>query len=51
MGGGNQSKVTFGYWGARARGQIGRFLLSYVGADWENVIYKDPNGWFGKDKN
>lgn len=48
--GGQQGKVAYGYWGVRARGQIGRLLLAYCGAEWDEVKYLSPDQWFGGDK-
>lgn len=44
------SKVTLGYWKSRGRAQVARLLLAYVGMAWEDVQYKEPQQWFGKDK-
>ena len=43
-------KIELGYWGIRGRGQTPRLLLSYVGADWTDKIYKDAGEWFGGAK-
>lgn len=42
--------VRYGYWGVRGNGQIGRLLLAYVGANWEDVKYTTPESWFEEDK-
>lgn len=44
------SQIEFGYWGIRGRGQTGRLLLHYTGADWKDKKYTAPNEWFDKDK-
>lgn len=43
--------VRYGYWGVRGFGQVGRLLLAYSGANWEDVKYNSPPGWFDEDKN
>ena len=43
-------KIVFGYWYVRGVGQIGRLLLAYTGADWEDVKYNTKPEWFQKAK-
>lgn len=43
-------KVKYGYWGVRGAGQVGRLLLAYTGANWENIKYTSREEWFDKDK-
>lgn len=43
-------KIKYGYWGVRGAGQVGRLLLAYTGATWENVKYTTREDWFDKDK-
>lgn len=38
--------VRYGYWGVRGFGQVGRVLLAYLGANWEDVKYTSPSVWF-----
>ncbi|KAL4508064.1 hypothetical protein ABPG72_021437 [Tetrahymena utriculariae] len=46
------SKLVYGYWNTRGRGQQIRFLLEYVEASYEEKIYHfdNPDEWFLKDK-
>jgi len=44
------AKIKLGYWGIRGFGQASRLPLAYAEADWENVVYTDPNAWFANDK-
>lgn len=39
-------KIKYGYWGARGNGQIGRLLLAYTCANWEDVKYASREQWF-----
>jgi hypothetical protein len=53
-------KLVLGYYDTRGRAQprisksfyisIVRYLLEYIGADYEDKRYIDPAQWFGKDK-
>ena len=42
------SKPIVGYWDIRGLAQPIRLLLTYVGVDFENVRYTEPDSWFGK---
>lgn len=42
--------IRYGYWGVRGAGQVGRLLLAYTGAQWEDVKYTVRENWFDKDK-
>ena len=44
------SKIVFGYWGIRGKGQETRLLLDYCGLEWEDKQYVDQEDWFEKDK-
>ncbi|KAL4432936.1 hypothetical protein ABPG74_014450 [Tetrahymena malaccensis] len=43
--------TTLGYWGIRGLAQPIRFLLAYLGVQYTNKAYTNPEEWFGKDKN
>ena len=49
---GQENQVTYAYWDFRGLGQVGRQLLIYTGADWENKQYdfSKQADWFEKDK-
>lgn len=44
------NKITLGYWKSRGRAQVPRLLMAYTGASWEDIVYTEPEKWFGKDK-
>ncbi|KAL4508063.1 hypothetical protein ABPG72_021436 [Tetrahymena utriculariae] len=48
------SKLVFGYWNGRGRGQQIRFLLEYIEANYEEKTYffsePEQDEWFKKDK-
>jgi glutathione S-transferase len=44
------TKIQFGYWDFRGRGQVIRHLLTYTGLDWEETVYTDAVKWFTSDK-
>jgi glutathione S-transferase len=45
-------KLILGYWSLRGLGQVSRLLLTYTGANWEEVRYtqEQREKWFEKDK-
>jgi len=49
---GNTNPVTYGYWGVRGRGHVGRLLLAYTGINFIDKDYtiQDRGEWFEKDK-
>jgi glutathione S-transferase len=44
------SKPILGYWKIRGLGQPIRFLLAYLGTDYEEKRYETMEAWFGGDK-
>jgi len=42
--------VEIGYWPIRGLGNPVRFLLEYLGIEYKETRYDDPQKWFGKDK-
>lgn len=43
-------KIILGYWPTAGLGQPIRFLLSALGADWEDKLYTAREQWFDQDK-
>ncbi|EAR99881.1 glutathione S-transferase, amine-terminal domain protein (macronuclear) [Tetrahymena thermophila SB210] len=43
--------ITLGYWNVRGLGQSIRFLLAYLGVEYNSKVYSTAEEWFGKDKN
>jgi glutathione S-transferase len=43
-------KIVLGYWPISGLGQANRYLLSIVGANWEDKLYTDSKQWFEQDK-
>ena len=44
------NRIILGYWDFRGRIQVTKWILEYIGAEYENKIYKTPEEWFAKDK-
>ena len=44
------SKLTIGYWGIQGLAHPTRLMLAYHKVPFEDILYNDPNEWYGKDK-